>query len=202
MAFGSLNERTEVTLGELHFRVSALDTIFLPNLIRSTPTDSTRPSVVMEPSSPSSVGSTTQPELTPTSTYCVDAYHVTSPDDIIRDHEDKSLNYKSCTSGMYPICFHCAIIDKIMGVNNGLRATNGNAGQTDNPLTENANDRMLTNISEATWNKARAVIRGTPMGLEATEEETMAYHVLLRRPRAVRPFAAGFQVRSWPSPPI
>jgi hypothetical protein len=103
-AFNSLHEVMDLTLGDLRFHINTVSILRLSDPIRSTPGESTSPSTIMAPSSSSSVGSSSEPESTPTSIFCVDydAYHVTGLNDSAKDHDGGYADHESCNISVYP----------------------------------------------------------------------------------------------------
>jgi hypothetical protein len=103
-AYSSIHERMNLAFGDLHFHVNTMGVLRLVDLIRSVPTESTPSSIAVAPPSPSSVGSFSDPESTPASTYYVecDAYHAMGPNDPIKDHQScnniEFIDHESATT--------------------------------------------------------------------------------------------------------
>jgi hypothetical protein len=98
LAFNSLHEQMDLTFGDLSFHINLVGTLRPPDPIHSAPAESTLPSTIVVLSLPSSIGSSSNPKLTPTSISYVDcnAYHV---DGGSNDHE-------SCNSSTYRHTFN------------------------------------------------------------------------------------------------
>jgi len=167
-AFDSLHEGMDLAFGAFRFHVNTLGALCLPDQIRSALTEPMSPSTTLAPSSPSSVGSSDEPESTPATIFCVDcdAHHILSPVDSVELHDVDSADHGSCNSSAYPTHFLCAAI-----INSADVAGNANGGPTNRPTI---------NISPEAWNKAKEALRGSvPMPEDSAWEELMAYHQLL-----------------------
>jgi hypothetical protein len=121
LAFNSFREGIDLALGDLRFHINTLGTLHLPDLIHSTPGEPTSPSSVVAPTSPSSVGSSNESESTRTSIIGVDCdtYHTIGLNNLVKDRGGGSTDYKSCSSGVYPTCFQCEVIDPITEIDDG-----------------------------------------------------------------------------------
>ena len=132
LVFKSLRGSLDLAFGDLHFYVNNLGVLRLPNQIHPASTDSTAPPAAITISSTSSVGSSDEPEPTPTSIYCsdCDAHHAVTESGVIFEHDNDSFfnDIDSFDRNPRPTHLLCAAIDPLTG-----------AEETDERRTEREN---------------------------------------------------------------
>ena len=166
-AFSFLHEGLGVAFGAFNFQVTTAGTLRLQEQIRSAPAEPAPPSGVLAPASPSSVGSSGEPDLTPAEIYCVNcgAHHAADLGDPSDEDSVGSLNVDLIgpeirDSGAHPTRFLCAAI----------------LGDTSGTSNGEENERVTINVSQEAWDRAKAAVTGgNPLPDEASREDLMAY---------------------------
>ena len=188
LVFKSLHGGLDLAFGDLHFYVSNLGVLRLPNKAHPALEDSTPLSADVTISSTSSVGSSDEAKLEPTPFYCsdCDAYHVAAESGDAVEHDDAGF-FSNFDRNPRPARFFCAAIDPITGqeeteARRQERETTERANVE--ALAANARSANVLNITEASWVKARAaILNDTEMPEDATREDLQAYNKLLRAQR-------------------
>jgi hypothetical protein len=120
LAFSSFHEGIDPGLGDMWFRVSSVDTIRIPYLIRLATADSTSSSIIPVSHASSSVGSSSELKSTPILIYYVDydAHHIVGPSDFTWGPDDGSSKHESCYRRVPSPCFVGAVIEPGTGDEN------------------------------------------------------------------------------------
>ena len=174
-AFDSLSKGVELMLGDLRFCVSKVGVLRLKD---SAPAPATKPTSSSTPTvTPASLPTCPPggPDSTPASVFCIDcdAHHIVGPTNLdecqsgsgMRDACD-CTGYESCNSSDNPT--HRATLAQVYMA--GLGTGNGEV-----------ETRTTIIISPEAMARAQAAVNGgVPMAEDATREDLMAYHRLLR----------------------
>ena len=169
-AFSSLHEGMDLAFGAFHFHVNTVGALRLPEQIRSAPAEPTSPSAVLAPSSPSSVGSSGEPDFTPTTIFCVDcdAHHVA----------ESEPTPSGITTSTPPItrAATAARTRRVFSVRLINSATEPRTRTVKQPTGPPS-----TSLRRPGTRQRQALRGSVPMPEDASREDLMAYHNLLHQ---------------------